>query len=71
VVKVGDIVKVKVLEVDVNRKRIQLSMRLNDAPQQIPQQRGITNKTREIKQPSAPKFDTAIGNALLSALGRK
>jgi len=71
VVKVGDIVKVKVLEVDVNRKRIQLSMRLNDAPQQIPQQRGITNKTREIKQPSAPKFDTAIGSALLSALGRK
>ncbi|MCP5162107.1 MAG: RNA-binding transcriptional accessory protein [Hahellaceae bacterium] len=32
VVKAGDIVKVKVMEVDVPRKRIGLSMRLNDAP---------------------------------------
>jgi transcriptional accessory protein Tex/SPT6 len=31
VVKVGQIVKVKVLEVDVQRKRIQLTMRLDDA----------------------------------------
>lgn len=30
IVKAGDIVKVKVLEVDVNRKRIALSMRLDD-----------------------------------------
>lgn len=32
VVKVGDIVKVKVLEVDVARKRIQLTMRLSETP---------------------------------------
>ncbi|GHB25057.1 Tex family protein [Salinicola rhizosphaerae] len=32
VVKAGDIVKVKVMEVDVPRQRIGLSMRLNDAP---------------------------------------
>ncbi len=32
VVKVGQIVKVKVLEVDVQRKRIQLTMRLEDTP---------------------------------------
>ncbi|MGI6407752.1 MAG: Tex family protein [Thiopseudomonas sp.] len=32
VVKAGDIVKVKVMEVDVARKRIALSMRLSDAP---------------------------------------
>ena len=32
VVKAGDIVKVKVLEVDVARKRIALSRRLNDKP---------------------------------------
>ena len=31
VVKAGDIVKVKVMEVDVNRKRISLTMRLDDA----------------------------------------
>ena len=32
VVKTGDVVKVKVLEVDVARKRIALSMRLDDKP---------------------------------------
>jgi uncharacterized protein len=32
IVKTGDIVKVKVLEVDVARKRISLSMRLDGAP---------------------------------------
>ncbi len=32
VVKTGDIVKVKVMEVDVERKRISLSMKLGDAP---------------------------------------
>jgi uncharacterized protein len=34
VVKAGDIVKVKVLEVDVARKRIALTRRLEDAPGQ-------------------------------------
>jgi uncharacterized protein len=34
VVKAGDIVKVKVMEVDVQRKRIGLSMRLTDEPGQ-------------------------------------
>lgn len=37
VVKAGDVVKVKVMEVDLGRKRIALSMRLNDQP-------GETNK---------------------------
>ena len=32
VVKAGDIVKVKVLEVDVARKRIALSCRMSDEP---------------------------------------
>ncbi|XOV89704.1 MAG: Tex family protein [Pseudomonadota bacterium] len=33
IVKAGDIVRVKVMEVDLERKRIALSMRLNDIPQ--------------------------------------
>jgi uncharacterized protein len=33
IVKAGDIVKVKVMEVDVARKRVSFTMRLNDAPQ--------------------------------------
>jgi protein Tex len=32
IVKTGDIVKVKVLEVDASRKRISLSMKLDEAP---------------------------------------
>lgn len=36
VVKAGDIVKVKVMEVDVARKRVGLSMRLTDEPGQAP-----------------------------------
>ncbi len=32
VVKAGDIVKVKVLEVDLQRKRIALTMRLDEQP---------------------------------------
>ena len=39
VVKAGDIVKVKVIEIDVQRKRIALSMRLNDEPGQERAQR--------------------------------
>jgi len=42
-VKAGDLVKVKVLEVDAERKRIALSMRLNDTPTEKP------------RRPSAPK----------------
>jgi protein Tex len=34
VVKSGQVVKVKVLEVDVDRQRIGLTLRLNDTPQQ-------------------------------------
>jgi uncharacterized protein len=36
VVKAGDVVKVKVQEVDVKRKRIALTMRLNDDVRQKP-----------------------------------
>lgn len=33
-VKAGDVVKVKVVEVDLERKRIALTMRLDDAPRE-------------------------------------
>ena len=44
VVKTGDIVKVKVMEVDVERKRIGLSMKLGDAP---PRQNGDRGAPRD------------------------
>ncbi|HKJ76765.1 MAG TPA: helix-hairpin-helix domain-containing protein, partial [Gammaproteobacteria bacterium] len=45
VVKAGDVVKVKVMEVDAERKRIGLSMRLSDEP----------GKPAERKKPEGPK----------------
>ncbi|MCG2585129.1 Tex family protein [Massilia sp. TS11] len=52
-VKAGQVVKVKVLEVDVKRKRIALTMRLNDsapAPGTRPEQRGDRNDRQRLQQ---------------------
>lgn len=68
VVKAGDIVKVKVMEVDVQRKRIALSMRLNDEP-------GQDNRSQRSAAPRggqerrAPRRDEPQGNALGDAMG--
>ncbi len=68
VVKAGDIVKVKVMEVDVQRKRIALSMRLNDEP-------GQDNRSQRSAAPRggqerrAPRRDEPQGNALGGAMG--
>jgi uncharacterized protein len=58
VVKVGDIVKVKVLEVDAARKRISLSMKLEQAPMV------------KLTKPVLKAQHTALGSALQSALKR-
>ncbi|HFG1978490.1 TPA: Tex family protein [Vibrio cholerae] len=68
VVKAGDIVKVKVMEVDVQRKRIALSMRLNDEP-------GQDNRSQRSAAPRggqerrAPRRDEPQGNTLGGAMG--
>ncbi|MCD6668353.1 RNA-binding transcriptional accessory protein [Vibrio cholerae] len=68
VVKAGDIVKVKVMEVDVQRKRIALSMRLNDEPgQDNRSQRSAA--PREGQERRAPRRDEPQGNALGGAMG--
>ncbi|MBF0456048.1 MAG: RNA-binding transcriptional accessory protein [Magnetococcales bacterium] len=55
VTRAGAVVQVKVMEVDINRKRIALSMRLDDTPEQAsgtrPQQ-GVPR--HQIKQPEKP-----------------
>lgn len=69
VVKVGDIVKVKVLEVDIPRKRIQLSMRLDETTSNAPMQsRTQQSNLRNLKSESAGFKETALGNALLDAM---
>ncbi|MDF3054608.1 MAG: rpsA 2 [Gammaproteobacteria bacterium] len=79
-VKVGQIVKVKVVEVDVSRKRIQLSMKLDTVPEQ-PVKKSAYKKSTPSKKPVAkqnpnPKLkapvhkETAMGNALMVAMGK-
>ncbi len=71
-VKVGDIVKVKVLEVDIPRKRIQLTMRLDDTPkQQTSFSSKSTNAPVAKKLMQSPALDTSMGNALLAAMKKK
>ena len=57
VVKAGDVVKVKITEIDVPRKRIALTMRLNDAIAQklnSVSAQPMTAKERKIVAPPAP-----------------
>ncbi|MGR2941975.1 Tex family protein [Vibrio vulnificus] len=68
VVKAGDIVKVKVMEVDVQRKRIALSMRLNDEPgQDNRSQRSAAPRGQQERRASSPRRqdnDNTLGGAM-------
>lgn len=74
VVKAGDVVKVKVMEVDIPRKRIALSMR-SDA---VPAERGAApQQRREAREPGRPRKPApqpapqgAMAEALAQALKR-
>lgn len=70
VVKVGDIVKVKVVEVDLARKRIQLSMRLNDtpAPAAARGQKPSAVKTNHMQTKNT--LQTSMGSALMMAFNK-
>ena len=76
VVKAGQVVKVKVLEVDPKRKRIALTMRLSDAapqPGSKPEQRGDRNDAKRLGQHqrqerSAPKIEA--GGAMAAAFAK-
>ncbi|MWN05638.1 S1 RNA-binding domain-containing protein [Gilliamella sp. Pas-s95] len=70
VVKAGDIVKVKVIEVDIPRKRIALSMRLNDpaiskADNRQSINKGSVNNTQ--KTHTSSSVNNAMGNAFAAA----
>ena len=75
-VKAGDIVKVKVMEVDLPRQRIGLSMRLDDEPGQARGVRPAGGDNRNngrpprgapLPKPSAPPANNAFADALLRA----
>ncbi|MUJ26472.1 S1 RNA-binding domain-containing protein [Aliivibrio fischeri] len=78
VVKAGDIVKVKVMEVDVQRKRIALSMRLNDKPGEDNRPQRQSNKPQQRNERSqAPRQQRnndvgggAMGGAFAAAFAK-
>ncbi len=80
VVKAGDIVKVKVMEVDVQRKRIALSMRMKDEPGQDNRaQRSSTPRTQNRPNQNSqggqrrreePQQNAAMGGAFAAAFAK-
>ena len=80
VVKTGDIVKVRVTEVDVARKRIALTMKLDAAPARRDAPRdnrfegarpGAQNPRGERQGASQPAATTAMGSAFSKLAGLK
>ncbi|AUZ77610.1 RNA-binding transcriptional accessory protein [Aeromonas sp. ASNIH6] len=74
VVKAGDIVRVKVLEVDVPRKRISLTMRLDEKAGQPARKPAEPRHTGNTKPKQAPRQNAptegAMGNAFAAALSK-
>ncbi len=66
VVKAGDIVKVKVLEVDTHRKRIALTMRLNDEAPKADKS-AAPNSSRQERSHRAPRQEPVVNNAFAAA----
>lgn len=77
VVKAGDIVKVKVMEVDIQRKRIGLSMRLTDEPAEQASQRRASSGAERRSAPRQPQrqskpepTNAAMGGAFAAAFAK-
>lgn len=73
VVKAGDVVKVKVLEVDAGRKRIALTMRMDEqpAPRANDSQPGRSQpKAQAPRQPKVADNNAAMGNAFAEAFAK-
>lgn len=66
VVKAGDVVKVKVLEVDIARQRIALTMRLTDEATRKPREENVARKQekpREAVRVAKPEASSAMADA--------
>jgi uncharacterized protein len=68
VVKAGDIVKVKVMEVDVQRKRIAMSMRLGDEPGQARAMGGNNEPGKKSRAPQNREFKADVKQGTMAAL---
>ncbi|RJG14360.1 RNA-binding transcriptional accessory protein [Pseudomonas cavernicola] len=68
-VKAGDVVKVKVMEVDIPRNRIALSMRMSDTPgEKIEGQRGSRSGSQPRQQSTPRSEPQPASNAAMAAL---
>jgi uncharacterized protein len=72
VVKTGDIVKVKVLEVDLGRNRISLTMKLDAAPARRdgPRENRFEGAAQGQRPRAAPAAPAATGSAMASAFAK-
>jgi uncharacterized protein len=74
VVKAGDIVKVKVMEVDVQRQRVGLSMRMDDEPKRLSPgevaERGGPRSGRHHNAAPARQAPPPANNAMASAFAK-
>jgi uncharacterized protein len=70
VVKAGDIVKVKVMEVDVARKRIGLSMRLEDQPGEARDRNAAGARPQRSATPAPAQRPNEVEGSLASAFAR-
>ncbi|QWF70354.1 RNA-binding transcriptional accessory protein [Methylomonas paludis] len=68
VVKTGDMVKVRVLEIDVARQRISLSMKKNLDGSEIVRSEKPAKNVQKVK--SQPQLDNTLRNAFAKALGK-
>jgi len=69
VVKAGDIVKVKIMEVDIQRKRIAMSMRLSDEPGQQGRSIGGAGEAAQKKRaPQNREFKADVKQGTMAAL---
>mgnify|MGYP000067559579 CR=1 FL=1 len=66
VVKAGDVVKVKVMEVDVQRKRIGLSMRLDDDSRDVEKNIKRDTKKQPNKAAQKNKSQGSVGNSAMA-----
>ena len=73
VVKAGQVVKVKVLEVDLKRKRIALTMRLNDSASALDQRRLGSERSEPRERsakPKPPQEMATTGSAMAAAFAK-
>lgn len=73
VVKAGQVVKVKVMEVDIPRKRIGLSMRMSDDAAQVAEQKAqprAERKSRQAPRQQSNQFGGGLSNAFADAFAK-